>query len=148
MPRPQRAPRRRTGEPISIRLSSATDQLVAAEARRTRRSKSAVVSAFTEETARTRRFPGIGFRGDDAARRAWVIGSGLDAWELIQMADDFGSVERLLAETHLNERQVRLALAYRDAYPEEIADAIADNRRSVEELKALYPFVDVAGERT
>jgi uncharacterized protein (DUF433 family) len=148
MPRSQRAPRRRTGEPISIRLSSATDQLVTAEARRTRRSKSAVVSAFTEETARTRRFPGIGFRGDDAARRAWVIGSGLDVWELIQMVDDYGSVERLLAETHLTERQVRLALAYRDAYPEEIADAIADNRRSVEELKALYPFVDVAGERT
>jgi uncharacterized protein (DUF433 family) len=141
-------PRRRTGEPISIRLSSATDQLVAAEARRTRRSKSAVVSAFTEETARTRRFPGIGFRGDDAARRAWVIGSGLDVWELIHMLEDFGSVERLLAETHLTERQVRLALAYRDAYSEEIAGAIADNRRSAEELKALYPFIGIPGERT
>ena len=146
MPRRQRPPRRQTGEPISIRLSNATNQLVAAEARRTRRSKSAVVSAFTEETARTRRFPGIGFRGDDAARRAWVIGSGLDVWEILHMAEDFGSVERLLAETHLTERQVRLALGYRDAYPEEIANAIADNRRSAEELQALYPFIGIAGE--
>jgi uncharacterized protein (DUF433 family) len=146
MPRRQRPPRRQTGEPISIRLSNATNQLVAAEARRTRRSKSAVVSAFTEETARTRRFPGIGFRGDDAARRAWVIGSGLDVWEILHMAEDFGSVERLLAETHLTERQVRLALGYRDAYPEEIANAIADNRRSADELKALYPFIGIAGE--
>lgn len=146
MPRRQRTPRRQTGEPISIRLSNATNQLVAAEARRTRRSKSAVVSAFTEETARTRRFPGIGFRGDDAARRAWVIGSGLDVWEILHMAEDFGRVERLLAETHLSERQVRLALGYRDAYPEEIANAIADNRRSADELKALYPFIGIAGE--
>lgn len=147
MPRRQRAPHRQTGEPISIRLSTATDQLVAAEAKRTRRSKSAVVSAFTEETARIRRFPGIGFRGDDAARRAWVIGSGLDVWELIHMLEDFGSVERLLAESHVTERHVRLALAYRDAYPEEIADAIAENRRPAEELKALYPFIGIAGKR-
>jgi uncharacterized protein (DUF433 family) len=146
MPR-QLKPRRQTGEPISIRLSRATDQLVAAEARRTRRSKSAVVSAFTEETARTRRFPGIGFRGDDASRRAWVMGSGLDVWELLQMLDDYGSAEQLLAETHLTERQLRLALAYRDAYPDEIADAVADNRLSVEELKTLYPFVEVATSR-
>ena len=147
MPRPQPRTPRQTGEPISIRLSRATDQLVAAEARRTRRSKSAIVSAFTEETARTRRFPGIGFRGDDSARRAWVIGSGLDVWEVLQMLEDHGSAERLLAETHLTERQVRLALTYRDAYPEEIAEAIADNRRSVEDLKALYPFVEVAADR-
>lgn len=112
-----------------------------------RRSKSAVVSAFTEETARTRRFPGIGFRGDDAARRAWVIGSGLDVWELAQMVEDFGSVERLVTETHLTERQVRLALAYRDAYRDEIGEAIAENRRSTEELSALYPFIEVAGVR-
>lgn len=63
------------------------------------------------------------------------------------MVEDFGSVERLLAETHLTERQVRLALAYRDAYPEEIVDAIADNRRSAEELKGLYPFISFTGQR-
>jgi hypothetical protein len=143
MPR-TRSSDRQTGEPISIRLSRPTDQLVAAEARRTRRSKSAVVSAFTEETARTRRFPGIGFRGDDAARRAWVIGSGLDVWELVHMLEDLGSVERLVDETHLTERQIRLALAYRDAFPDEIGDAIVDNRRPTQELKVLFPFIDAA----
>jgi hypothetical protein len=66
------------GRPFTVRLEDETDKFVEAEARRTRRSKSAVVEAFTEETARTRRFPGIAFRGDDARRRAWVIGSGLD----------------------------------------------------------------------
>jgi len=145
MRRPSPASGRQTGAPISIRLNRATDQLVAAEAKRTRRSKSAVVSAFTEETARTRRFPGIGFRGDDAARRAWVIGSGLDVWEIVQMLEDFGTLDRLLAETHLAERQVRLVLTYRDAYPDEIAEAVAENRRPAQDLKTLYPFIELAG---
>lgn len=130
---------------MSIRLDRATDLVVAAEAKRTRRSKSAVVSAFTEETARTRRFPGVGFRGEDVARRAWVIGSGLDVWEIVQMLEDFGTPERLIAETHLTEQHLRLALAYRDAYPDEIADAVADNRRPAQDLTLLYPFIEFAG---
>jgi hypothetical protein len=137
----QRADRSTTGPPFSIRLSRATDQLVAAEARRTRRSKSAVVQAFTEETARTRRFPGVGFRGDDASRRAWVIGTGLDVWEIIQMLDDFGSVRALMGATHLTESQVRLAQAYAEEYPEEIGEAVEQNRQPVDELQSLYPFI-------
>jgi hypothetical protein len=42
---------------------------------------------------------------------------------------------------------VRLAVAYRDAYPDEIADAIADNRRPADELSVLYPFIEVARSR-
>src|SRR5688500_12688836 len=110
----------RKGEPFSVRFALSTDRTVEEEARRTRRSKSAVVEALTEEAVRTRRFHGIAFRGDDARRRPWVIGSGLDIWEIVQMLEDFGSVQRLVKQTHLNERQVRLALTYRDAYPEEI----------------------------
>jgi uncharacterized protein (DUF433 family) len=99
----------------------------------------------TPRTARCRRFPGIAFRGDDARRRAWVIGSGLDVWEIVQMWEDFGSVEALRTDTQLTPAQVRLALAYRDAYPEEIAAAIEDNRRPLGDVEALYPFVEVAG---
>ena len=89
----------RKGEPFSVRFTLPTDRVVAEEARRTHRSKSAVVELLAEEAVRTRRFAGIGFRGEDAGRRPWVIGSGLDVWEIIQMVEDFGSIERLLAET-------------------------------------------------
>lgn len=133
------------GQPFSVRLQEQTEQLVEAEARRTRRSKSAVVEAFTEETGRSRRYPGIGFRGDDARRRAWVIGSGLDVWEIVQMLDDVGSVDALVADTQLKPAQVRIALAYRDAYPGEVSEAIADNRRPLADLEQLYPFIQVAG---
>ncbi len=133
------------GQPFNVRLQEDTEQLVEAEARRTRRSKSAVVEAFTEETARTRRFPGIAFRGDDARRRAWVIGSGLDVWEIIHMLEDFGSPETLGAETLLSPAQARLAVAYRDAYPDEIAEAVAENRRPIADVGVLFPFITVRG---
>ncbi len=56
------------------------------------------------------------------------------------MVEDFGSIEGLLEQTHLVERQVRLALAYRASYPDEVAEAIAQNRRSAQEWRELYPF--------
>lgn len=132
------------GEPFSVRFTGPTDRMVEEEARRTRRSKSAIVEALTDEAIRMRRFAGIGFRGEDAARRPWVIGSGLDIWEIIQMLDDFSSIERLADETQLTERQVRLAIAYRDSYPEEIAEAVAQNRRTAEEWHELYPFIETS----
>lgn len=133
------------GQPFSVRLDVATEQLVEAEARRTRRSKSAVVESFTEEAARARRFPGIAFRGDDANRRAWVIGSGLDVWEIAHMAEDFGSPEVLAKDSHLSPAHIRLALAYRDAYRDEIDRFIEENRQPLDELRLLHPFIEVAG---
>lgn len=128
------------GAPFSVRFSEATDRAVAAEARRTRRSKGAVVEALADEALRMRLFPGIGFRGDDAQRRPWVIGTGLDVWELCQLLEE-AEPAALLEDFGLNERQLQLARAYRDRYPEEIEAAIADNRRPVEEWRELYPHV-------
>lgn len=133
------------GQPFSVRLDEATEQLVEAEARRTRRSKSAVVEALTEEAARARRFAGIAFRGDDAGRRAWVIGSGLDVWEIAQMVDESGSPGALERDSELSAGQIRLAIAYRAAYAAEIDGLIEENRRPLTDVEALFPFIEVAG---
>jgi hypothetical protein len=132
------------GAPFSVRFTGPTDRMVEEEARRTHRSKSAIVESLTEEAIRTRRFAGIGFRGEDAGRRPWVVGSGLDIWEIIQMLDDFGSIVPLVEETQLTERQARLAIAYRDSYPEEIAEAVAQNQRAAAEWHELYPFIEIS----
>lgn len=128
-------------KPFSIRLSQTTYRFVEAEARRTKRSRGAIVEALAEEATRMRRFPGIGFRDEDANRRAWVIGTGLDVWELIEMLQDYDSVERLLEDhENVSQRSVELAKAYHASYPEEIDEKIADNRRPLSELRELYPF--------
>jgi uncharacterized protein (DUF433 family) len=131
------------GRPFSIRLSEPTDRFVEAEARRTKRSKSAIVESLAEEAARIRRFPGIGFREDDPIRRAWVMGTGLDVWELVMLLRDFGSAERVLdAFPNLTRAHVRIGLAYYEAYPREIDEALAENDRPMEELLELYPFIE------
>jgi hypothetical protein len=129
-------------KPLSIRISAGTEKLIAAEARRTHRSKGAVVEALAEEALRARMFPGIAFRGADFDRRPWVIGTAFDVWQVIDAHRDFGSVEAMVAEgSSLSERQIRLALAYYERFPEEIDEAIAQNRRPLAELRAEYPFI-------
>lgn len=89
------------------------------------------------------RFPGVGFRGPDGSRDAWVLGTALDVWQIVEAHRDFGSVERMLAETDLSERQLRLALAYGEAYPDEVEQALAENRRPLEDFRQLYPLVRI-----
>lgn len=130
-------------KPFSIRISPANDALIAAEARRTHRSKGAVLEGLAEEALRARLFPGIAFRGEDWDRRPWVIGTAFDLWQIIDAHRDFGSIEAMVAEGNLSERQIRLALAYYERFPGEIDEAIAQNRRPLAELAGAYPFIAV-----
>src|SRR5262245_8773216 len=130
-------------QPFSLRLSARVHSQVAEEAKRTRRSKAAVLEALTDEALRSRRFPGIGFKGVDWDRRAWLVGTGMDVWEIIEALQDLGSIERMAAESELTEYQIRLAEAYYWAFPEEIDQAITENRRPLDELRSIYPEFDV-----
>ena len=125
-----------------MRFSGTTERAIEAEARRLKRSKSAIVEALAEEAMKTRRFPGIAFRGDDAGRRPHVIGTGLDVWELIELLQNYGSAEAVVTDFPLvDHRHMRLAQRYYAEYAEEIEEAIADNRRPLDELLELYPFI-------
>jgi hypothetical protein len=66
--------------PFSMRISKGLEEFVEREARRTGRSKGAVVEALADEALRMRLFPGIAFRGADWERRPWVIGTASDVW--------------------------------------------------------------------
>jgi len=130
-------------DPFTLRLTHAMDAFVTEEARRTRRSKGAVIETLAAEALRARLFPGIAFRGTDWERRPWLIGTALDVWEVMRAYQDFGSVGRVVAETDVTERQIRLALAYYERFPEEIDEAIAEDRRSLVELRRSFPTIDV-----
>jgi hypothetical protein len=69
------------------------------------------------------------------------VGTGLDVWEIIEMLQDYGSVEKLLeGNERPSARAVELAVAYYELYREEIDDKVAQNRRPLSELRDLYPF--------
>jgi hypothetical protein len=118
-------------QPFSIRLGEHADVLVREEVRRSGRSRSVVVEELAEEAAKARLFPGVAFRG--APRRAWVIGS-------------YAGDEQQLHEAHplLGERHVRVARAYGERFPDEIAAFVEDSRRPLDELRRLYPFLETA----
>lgn len=127
-------------KPFTIRLSEEVEGWLERENRRTRLPKSALLEALAEESIRTRRLPGIGFRGPEHSRRAWVIGTGLDVWELVELYEGKGR-ERLLSEHNISERQLDLALSYRKAYPREIGEALAENAHTPEEWHEISPSV-------
>ena len=139
----QRSTRPRTkGEPFTVRFGASTQLLIEEEARRSRRSRSAIVEELADEALRTRRFPGIGFRDEPPHRRAWVLGTGLDVWELCDLIDRYPDVDTIVGDFPLVEtRHVDLALAYQRTYPEEIAEQIADNDRSPERRLESAPFI-------
>jgi hypothetical protein len=95
---------------------------------------------LAEEAIRTRKFAGIGFRGPEHTRRVWVIGTGLDVWEVIELYRGKGC-QRLLSEHNVSDRQPSLALSYYEAYPQELDRALEENARSEEEWHALSPSV-------
>lgn len=128
--------------PFSMRLSDVTDRLVSEEAKRTRRTKGAVVQALAEEALRSRRFPGIAFRGSDWNRRPWVIGTALDVWEIVAASRSYETPSETAAATDLTEPQIRLALAYCVEFPGEVDAAIAENERPLADLQRQYPTID------
>lgn len=127
-----------------MRLSKSMETLVELEAARTGRSKGAVVEALAEEALRMRLFPGIAFRGVDWDRRAWVLGTALDVWQIVDAYRDIGSVEQMVAGGSASERSINLALAYYERFPEEIDAAITENRRPLEQLQEQFPFIAVS----
>jgi uncharacterized protein (DUF433 family) len=132
-------------EPFSIRLGEAAHLLVGEEARRTGRSRNAVVEELAEESAKMRLFPGIAFRGQP--RRAWVIGTGLDVWEIVELLRAHDGAEVRVRKNHpqLRERQLRLAQAYAERFPGEITQLADESNRPLDDLLALYPFLERGG---
>lgn len=137
------------GQPFSVRFSKRTDLYMEEEARRLKRSKSSIVEEFAEEAAKIRRFPEITFHGGSVLeRRAHIVGTGLDVWEVCMLIDDYGSIEAVVADfPKLSLHHCRVALAYRRAHPDEVDTFISGNRRPIDEMEALYPWVDWSAAR-
>lgn len=127
-------------KPFTVRLSGEVEGWLDLEARRTKLPKGALLGALAEEAIRTRRFPGIGFRGAENSRRAWVIGTALDVWELIELYKGKGR-KRLLSEHNVSERQLNLALSYYETYQREIDEALEGNARTPEQWHEFSPSV-------
>lgn len=131
-------------DPISFRPSRSLDERLESMRRRTGMPKGRLVELLADEAERSRRYPGLAFRGPDGRRRAWLIGSPFDVWEVIQAWQDLEQdEERTREQLHLSPQQLRLALAYFREFSEEVEAALTLAGRTIGELESAYPFLEI-----
>lgn len=73
--------------------------------------------------------PAIARRGE--RRHAWIVGTPLYVWQVVEALERRGSPAAVARETGLSERQVRVALEYYERVPEEIDAVLAERRAPV-----------------
>lgn len=127
--------------PRSIRFEEdVTRRLGAYAAQRPGLSSSSVAARFVDEGLRMEEHPGVLFREGPTGRRA-VLAGGPDVWEVVRAlrsaraADSDASRPELLQvvadNTGLTARQLRTAVDYWVAYPDEV-DALVAHAEDVE----------------
>jgi hypothetical protein len=126
-------------KPASFRLPEDLVERIAEEATDRQTSVTALVSMLLDEGLKIRRFPGIVYREGPAGRRAGVVG-GPDVWELISAVKSTAGrgeqkLKRLAETFALPAHQVRLALDFYAAHPEEIDERIAANERAAARMR-------------
>ena len=128
----------------SLRLPPETLREIEQMSRESGKDFSTITKDLLEEAIKMRRCPGVVFVEGTSGRRARVAGAGIEVWELIAAYQSVKKDSRRLEKTYhwLSPEQLRAALAYYSAYPQEIDQQIEKNQRwSQEEILKRYPFM-------
>jgi uncharacterized protein (DUF433 family) len=129
----------------TIRMPDEVRLPIEEEAHLARRDFSSVANELLLEGIKMRRIPGVVFADSPAGGRvARIAGTGLEVFELVQAYRSVeSSWERLKEAFHwLSDAQLRAALAYAEAYPEEIEERIRrDEQWTAEAVRKRYPFM-------
>jgi uncharacterized protein (DUF433 family) len=131
---------------LSIRINDGQYAALRRLARRlNQRSPSGALLLLLEEKLREIEFPAIQFRDTALGRQPHVARTGMEVWQVVMVARDFDcDVTQTAAYLHIPAHLVSAALAYRDAYPEDIEDALAENDRmgDYDRLKRVLPALE------
>ena len=104
--------------------------------------KSRLAERYVDEGTRMDEHPGIVFRGGPTGRRAALAG-GPDLWEVLTtLKSGKARGEEAISATadllSLTDTQVRTAVRYYGAFPEEVDDRIARNAEDADEAEAAW----------
>ena len=126
----------------SLRLPPETLREIEQMAKETGRDFSGVTLDLLSEAIKTRRCPGIVLAEGVSGRRAKVAGTGIEVWEILanyqSLNQDFYRLKK--AFHWLTPDQLRAALGYYAAYPEDIDELIDRNRDwTSQTLKKRHP---------
>ena len=128
----------------SLRLPTEIMKEIEQMTKETGQDFSNVTKDLLQEAIKMRRCPGILFAEGTTGRRARVAGTGIEVWEVIvayqSMKED---LKRLQKAYHwLSAEQLKAALGYYAAYPQEIDRLIEQNEQwNDEKVQERYPFM-------
>lgn len=113
----------------ALRIDRATATAIERITKHLGRTFSSLAAEMLSEAAKMRRCPGIIFADGPAGRRARIEGAGVEVWEAVGAYLALANDERRLTKAYdfLTPRQIRAALGYFAAYPEEIRALVKIN---------------------
>jgi uncharacterized protein (DUF433 family) len=124
-------------QPLSVRLSEATIQRLGARARRVHLPPRTLAQRYVEEGLRMDEHPLIRFAEGPAGRRARLVGTGKDVWEIIAtVRDNDGDLSEAARYLELPLGLVQAAVSYYGVYPDEIDQWIGLNEQETAEAHA------------
>jgi hypothetical protein len=135
-------------QPLSVRLSEATIRRLGARARRVHLPPRTLAQRYVEEGLRMDEHPLIRFAEGPAGRRARLLGTGKDVWEVVAtVRDNDGDLGEAARYLELPLGLVQAAVSYYGAYPEEIDQWIDLNEQEAAEAHAAYAAGQAAVRR-
>jgi uncharacterized protein (DUF433 family) len=131
-------------EHFTLRFQSGVSERLTAQARRIGLAPRTLAQRFVDEGLRREDHPLIRFADGPSGRRAALVGSGLDVWEVIAtVRDNDNDPEGAAAYLEIAPGLVQAAVAYYGEYREEIDAEIALNEAESERGYAAW----VAGQQ-
>ncbi len=133
----QRATLRYMNQPVSLRLPPSTVQRLASRAGRANLAPRTLAQRYVEEGLRMDDHPLVRFVDGPAGRRARLVGTGVDLWEVIAaVKDNDGDIAETAAYLQLALGLVQAAVAYYGAFVAEVDEWIERNEHEAAEARA------------
>jgi len=125
--------------PLSVRLSDATIARLGRHAQRAHLAPRTLAQRYVEEGLRMDEHPLIRFADGPAGRRARLVGTGKDVWEIIAaVRDNDGDAAETARYLEIPLGLVQAAISYYGAYREEIDQWIEANEQQGAEAHAAW----------
>jgi hypothetical protein len=126
-------------QPVSLRLPKRTVERLGARAQRVQMPPRTLAQRYVEEGLRMDDHPLVRFMDGPAGRRARLIGTGSDVWEVIAaVRDNDGNVGETADYLQMSLGLVQAAVTYYGAYPDEVDQWIERNEREAAEAHAAW----------
>ena len=134
--------------PLSVRLNDETIERLGNRARRAHLPPRTLAQRYVEEGLRMDEHPLVRFAEGPAGRRARLVGTGKDVWEVIAaVRDNDGDVAETARYLEMPLGLVQAAVAYYGAYPVEIDQWIDLNEQEAAEAHAAWTAGQAAVRR-